>query len=236
MRINDPHAYRTATEAEIIGELLDLRGARVLELGCGAARTTRELVERFGAADVVATEVDRIQHEKNLLITDLPRVQFRYGAAEAIDEPDASFDVVCLFKSLHHVPMAFMDRALREIHRVLRPGGAAWFAEPVYWGEFNALMSKIHDEKQAREAAFVALQSAVERGLFVSEAEVFFQVPGTYPSWDAFAARFLDVTHSALDIDADRRAQIRLAFERHMTPSGAHFLKPHRVDLLRKPA
>jgi SAM-dependent methyltransferase len=235
MRINDPDAYHTETDLDAIARLLDLRGARVLELGCGDARNTRALVERLGAGEVIATEVDRIQLEKNLARDDLPRVRFRYGGAEAIVEPDASVDAVFMFKSLHHVPQTLMDQSLAEIHRVLRPGGAACFIEPVYWGEFNALMSMIHDEEQVRAAAFAALERAVAAGRFRCEAEVFVQVPGRYPSWDAFAGRFLEVTHTELAIDDARRDLIRAAFERHLGPDGAHFLKPHRIDLLRKP-
>ena len=234
MQLNAPDNYRTATETDIVAELVDIRGARVLELGCGDAWTTRGLVERLGAAEVIAAEVDRIQHDKNLAIDDLPQVRFVLGGAEAIDAPDASFDAVFMFKSLHHVPESMMDRALAEIHRVHKPGGKALFSEPVYWGEFNALMSLIHDEQRVRQAAFDALCRAVDTGAFDSEAEVFIQVPGSYATWDAFAARFLEVTHTELDVDAERREQIRAAFEAHMTPTGAHFLKPHRIDVLRK--
>ena len=236
MQLNALQNYRTATETDMVAELVDIRGARVLELGCGAAWTTRALVERLGAAEVVATEVDRIQHDKNLAIDDLPQVRFVLGGAEAIDAPDASFDAVFMFKSLHHVPESLMDQALTEIHRVLKPGGKALFSEPVYWGEFNALMSLINDEQRVRQAAFDALCRAVDTGAFDSEAEVFIQVPGSFQTWDAFAARFLEVTHTELDVDAQRREQVRAAFEAHMTPTGAHFLKPHRVDLLRQRA
>lgn len=234
MQLNAPDRYRTATEIDAVADLLDLRGARVLELGCGAAHTTRALVEQLGAAEVVATEVDRAQHEQNLAVDDLPQVRFVLGGAEAIDAPDASFDAVCMFKSLHHVRTAAMDRALAQIHRVLKPGAAALFSEPVYWGPFNELMALIHDEREVREAAFEALRHAVAAGRFRSEAEVFIEVPGTYPDWASFAGRFLDVTHTALDLDDQRRAEIRAAFEAHLTPTGAHFMKPHRLDLLRK--
>lgn len=234
MQLNAIDQYRTATEIDAVAELIDLRDARVLELGCGDAWTTRGLVERLAAAEVVAAEVDRIQHAKNLAIDDLPRVRFVIGGAEAIDAPDASFDAVFMFKSLHHVPVESMDRAMHEIHRVLRPGGRALFSEPVYWGEFNDLMSLIHDEKLVREAAFETLCRAVDVGLFTSDAEVFIEVPGSYATWDAFADRFLHVTHTELDVDEQRRERIRAAFEAHLTPSGAHFMKPHRIDVLRK--
>lgn len=236
MRINDPAAYRRLGELDLIEELISVRGLKVLELGCGAAWTTRELVTRLGAAQVTATEVDQIQHVKNLALTDLPAVNFRVGGAESIADPDASYDLVCLFKSLHHVPLASMDQALAEIHRVLAPGGLLYVAEPVYWGDFNDIMRLIDDERAARAAAFTALVRAVDAGLFRLEQEVFYESAGVYPDWDQFAARFIQVTHSERNLDAARIAVIRAAFERHLTPDGARFFKPHRVDLLRKQA
>ena len=235
MKINDPDAYHTSEEQDVIDSLLELRDARVLELGCGSAWMTRLLAERFAPEHIVATEVDRIQHDKNLALADeLPNVSFRFGGAETIDDPDDTYDTVFMFKSLHHVPGELMGRALQEIHRVLKPGGLAYFSEPVYWGPFNELLRHIHDEKLVREAAFEALRCAVDEGLFELRAEVFFQVPGTYETWEIFDDRFLKVTHTELDMDAERYAKVRGLFYRHLTPTGAHFLKPHRVDLLRK--
>jgi ubiquinone/menaquinone biosynthesis C-methylase UbiE len=226
--------YRTADDIEVIAEVLDLRGARILELGCGAATTTRMLLQRFSPAHIVATEVDRIQHEKNLGVTDLPGVSFRYGGAEAIDDPDGSYDAVLMFKSLHHVPMAVMDQALREIHRVLRPRAHALFLEPVYAGAFNDLLRLFNDEWEVRTAAVAALNRALAQGGFSLEAEVFYETPGTYADWETFEDHFLKVTHTELDIDKARYEQIRTAFLAHMTPDGAHFRKPHRIDLLRR--
>lgn len=235
MRIHAAEGYPSCEEIELMEELLPLNGRRVLELGCGAAWTTRELVGRLGAASVTAYEVDRVQHGKNLALY-LPSVTFHYGGAESIAEPDSSFDVVVMLKSLHHVPVGLLDQALREVQRVLKPGGLFYCSEPVYWGPFNDLMRLIEDERVVREAAFAALMRAVGEGLFVLEQERFFQSEGTYQDWETFQARFIDVTHSERNLDAERRAQIRAAFERHLAPGGARFLKPHRVDLLRKPA
>ena len=234
MRLNAPEAYREASEVELISTLMSLEGRHLLELGCGAGWMTRLLAERFRPARMLATEVDRIQLDKNLAQPPIPGVEFRHGGAEAIAAPDASFDAVFMFKSLHHVPRDLMAPSLGEIHRVLVPGGLAYFCEPVYWGDFNAVLSLVHDEREVREAAFQALVQAVESGLFALETEIFFHVPGTYATWEAFADRFLKVTHTQLDLDAEREARIRAAFEAHLTPTGAHFLKPHRIDLLRK--
>ena len=49
------------------------------------------------------------------------------GDAERIDVPDASFDAVVDYGILHHVPD--WRRALREIARVLKPGGMFYFED-----------------------------------------------------------------------------------------------------------
>lgn len=234
MKLNDPSAYQTLTEADVLARHLVLQGNRLLELGCGSAWMTRLLAERFQAAEILATEVDRIQLDKNLAITDLPRVRFRYGGAEAIEALDGHFDAVFMFKSLHHVPRELLDQALGEIHRVLRPGGLAYFSEPVYWGEFNAVLSLFHDEEEVRQLAFDALCRAAAGGRFELQAEVFFQVPGSYASWEIFEERFLKVTHTHHDLSPQLYRRVKDAFLSHMTPGGAHFLKPQRVDILRR--
>ncbi len=234
LQLDRPDAYETTTELELMERLLPLSAARVLELGCGGAWTTRRLAERYPGARFIATEVDQIQHAKNLQF-ELPNVEFRLEGAQGISQPDSSVDIVWMLKSLHHVPQELMDSAMREIRRVLKPGGLAWFCEPVYAGPFNDLMRLIHDEKAVRELAFEAIRSQVESGVMQLKDEKFINVPGSYANWEEFEARFLKVTHTELDIDDRRYTEIRAAFLAHMTESGAHFLKPHRIDLLQKP-
>ena len=239
MRLNDPEAYRRGDELSLLTELVAVEGRRVLELGCGAAFMTRVIAQRLGAAEVMATEVDRIQHERNLAAAaseGLDRIQFRYGGAESIAAPDASFDLVFMLKSLHHVPVDRMDQALSEIHRVLVPDGLLYVSEPVYWGEFNALMCLIEDEQAVRRAASEALCRAVDAGRFELVEEVFIESEGVYADWETFAARFIQVTHREQVLDAARLARIRAAFERHLTDAGARFWKPHRIDVLRRRA
>ncbi len=235
MKISDPNPRQTATELEIIEQTLPLSGARILELGCGRAWMTRILAEQFSPELIIATEVDRIQHEKNLLIDDLPQVSFVYGSAADIDQPDASIDIVIMLKSLHHVPMDLMDNALVEVARVLKPGGLAYISEPVYEGELNDIMSIFHDEKEVREAAFAAVVRAVEEGTLNLEQQIFFNAPGHYRDFAHFEQRMLNVTHTDHQIDAALYQRIKQAFMQHMATDGAHFLKPTRVDLLRKP-
>jgi ubiquinone/menaquinone biosynthesis C-methylase UbiE len=236
MQIDNPDAYINATELEIMERTLPLSGAQVLELGCGRAWMTRRMVEEFSPAAIIATEVDRIQHEKNLLVDDLPSVSFIYGGAEAIAQPDNSMDVVLMLKSLHHVPLKLMDQALNEIARVLKPGGLAYISEPVFRGALNEITRLYNDEEIVRQAAFEAVRRAVAEEKLELQEQLFFNAPGHYRDFEHFENRMLKVTHTEHRIDQALYKQIRQAFMQHMTGDGAHFLKPSRVDLLRKAA
>jgi ubiquinone/menaquinone biosynthesis C-methylase UbiE len=235
MQLQVPSAQEVATDLEVMKRSLPMAGARVLELGCGRALMTRQMVEELGAAHVIATEVDRVQHDKNVEIQDLPAVSFKLAGAEDTGEPDASFDLVVMLKSFHHVPADRMDTALDEIRRVLRPGGLAYISEPVYAGAFNDILRLFNDERVVREEAFKAIERAVQRGAFELVDELFFQAPSQFADWTDFKERILNVTHTEHRIDPGLYARIRDAFMTHLSPEGALFFNPIRVDLLHRP-
>jgi ubiquinone/menaquinone biosynthesis C-methylase UbiE len=169
-----------------------------------------------------------------LQIGDRLDVVFRLGAAEAIPAVDASFDIVLMFKSLHHVPIDKMDQALSEIRRVLKPGGLAYLSEPVYSGEFNDILRLFHDEKTVREAAFAAIQRAVHGGTLELVGQTFFNTPGHFDDFEQFEEQVLKVTHTHHQLSLETYEAVRVAFMRHMTPQGVDFRNPMRVDLLSK--
>lgn len=225
-----------SSDFEQISELLPLDGARLLELGCGAAFTTRRLAESFPLREIVAMEVDRVQHEKNLRITDLPDVRFQYGGAQDIELPDESVDAVIMLKSLHHVPTGDMDQAFSEITRVLRRGGLAYISEPVYAGDFNEILRLFNDEERVRKAAFEAIRRTVDKGTLELEREIHFHATTRFEGFEEFDQRILGATHSSFDIDEALYAQVKGRFMPHLDDNGiAEFLSPLRVDLLRKP-
>lgn len=234
MKIADPAADILCDEFDLITAELPLANARVLELGCGKAEKTRRIAQSGKVAAIVAMEVDAIQHSRNLLTKDLPNVDFRHGAAEAIPAADASFDLVMMFKSLHHVPIAAMDRALGEIRRVLKPGGLAWISEPVYAGEFNEILRLFHDEKVVRQAAFAALRQAVDDGRFTLVGQRFFSTASHFDGFDHFEAQVIGVTHTQHRLSPELRDAVRRQFESHLTAGGANFRNPLRVDILRR--
>lgn len=236
MKIAQPSQTRVCPESEIYNAVLTLDGASILELGCGTAELTRQIATGGPGRQLLALEVDEIQHAKNLEINDLPNVRFELGGAQAIPAQDAQFDVVMMFKSLHHVPIDAMAQGLREIHRVLKPGAYVYVSEPVFDGDFNEILRLFHDEQAVRAAAFAAVQEAVASGVFELAEQIFFRTEMRFEDFAEFETKVLGVTHSNFELSAALYEEVRTRFARHMGPEGACFEMPMRVDLLRKPA
>ncbi|MFT5928726.1 MAG: SAM-dependent methyltransferase, partial [Candidatus Azotimanducaceae bacterium] len=184
--------------------------------------------------DFGGAKVDEIQHRKNLQIADLDKVTFKSFGAENIDAENQSFDIALMFKSLHHVPLDQLGVVFQEIYRVLRPGGVAYFSEPVFSGVFNNIMQVYHDEELVRKAAFEAIQRGVRSGLFQLEEEYFFENHIQMDSWAQYEKRMLDVTHTEHRLSADQYAEVKRRFLASETSEGYVYNIPNRVDLLKK--
>ena len=223
-----------ADEVALLASLVPLDGARVVELGCGKAEFARRLAERTPVASVTALEVDAIQHRENAAGERPPRLEFAFGGAEEIALPDASVDGIVMMKSLHHVPMDSLDRALREIARVLKPGGWLYVSEPVFAGELNDVVKLFHDEERVRAAAYDAVKRAMRDGVLREEREIHFMAPVAFRDFADFEQKTLRATHTHHHLSDELLARVRAQFERHMTPEGAKFIRPMRVNLLRR--
>lgn len=225
---------RICQENEVYESVLSLNNKHILELGCGKAFITRKIATAGEGRTMVATEVDEIQHVLNTQVDDLPNVKFTLAGGECIPEADETFDVVFMFKSLHHVPLEGMDNTLKEIHRVLKPNGVAYISEPVFDGDFNELIRLFHDEEIVRRAAFKAIKKSINDGLFTLQEEIFFNTPRNYDNFEDFENRLIKVTHANHSLSKALLGQVREQFSRHMTDNGADFFTPIRVDLLTK--
>lgn len=116
------HRWRTAENSA--GYLLPhLRpGCDLLDVGCGPGNITMDLASRVAPGRVVgidpAADAIAAAHE----INDRPeQVGFAVDDVYALDAPDASYDVVHAHQVLQH--LSDPVRALREMRRVLKPGG-----------------------------------------------------------------------------------------------------------------
>jgi SAM-dependent methyltransferase len=118
-------------EARLLG---DVRGRRVLEVGCGAGQCARWL--RSQGASVVGVDVSlrQLQHSRRIDEHTGFAVPAVCATATALPLADAGFDLACsAFGALPFVSDA--DVVMGEVARVLRPGGRWVFAvtHPVRW-------------------------------------------------------------------------------------------------------
>ncbi|NYI01014.1 class I SAM-dependent methyltransferase [Cupriavidus plantarum] len=91
-------------------------GRTVVDLGAGTGKFTR-LLQPTGASIIA---VEPVQQMRDQLASALPGVQAVAGTAESMPLPDASVDAVVCAQAFHWFANT---AAMREIRRVLRPGG-----------------------------------------------------------------------------------------------------------------
>jgi ubiquinone/menaquinone biosynthesis C-methylase UbiE len=94
-------------------------GARVLDVGCG----TGEYVRRAAELGFSASGVEPAAAMREAAIANNPGSQILDGSATALPFPDQSFDLVICIEVLRYLDRADNRLALREMHRVLKPGG-----------------------------------------------------------------------------------------------------------------
>jgi SAM-dependent methyltransferase len=102
---------------------VEAKDLAVLEVGCGLGTDGAQFAKagaRYTGIDLTDAAVELAKRRFELF--DLPGT-FRVADAERLDFPDSSFDLVYSHGVLHHTPDT--AAAIREIHRVLRPGGKA---------------------------------------------------------------------------------------------------------------
>jgi ubiquinone/menaquinone biosynthesis C-methylase UbiE len=101
-------------------------GRLALEVGCG----TGLFLDRVAECGATIHALDLSTHllaKARARLAGRTHVSVECGNAEQMPYPDGTFDAVYGSSVLHHLDL---DRALREVFRVLRPGGRMVFTEP----------------------------------------------------------------------------------------------------------
>lgn len=111
-----------------------VRGADVLDLGCGEGYVARNLRDRGAATvhgiDVSAKMIERARVQEVESPGDVP---IRFDAGDASDLGhlgDDAFDLVVAVFLFNYLDRAAMTRTMTEVARVLRPGGRFVFSVP----------------------------------------------------------------------------------------------------------
>src|SRR5688572_28636289 len=119
---SDNPIHHRLLKAYVIAQ--DYVSGDVLEVGCGEGRGIRWLIEKSKSF----TALDKIEEALQKLSAQYPQAKFISGNFPPFAVPADSYDVVISFQVLEHIRND--EFFLREIHRVLKPGGLALITTP----------------------------------------------------------------------------------------------------------
>lgn len=170
----------TAYSLEYAFHLLgDVRGQRVLDLGCGDGQFTTLVAARGAKVTALDISTDllglaRVRADRDGFTGAVTPL---CGSAHSIPVASNSVDVVFGMAVLHHLDL---ELAAAEVHRVLKPGGRAIFKEPMRNSRVVAAVRAMIPYRQPDISPF-------ERPLRMAEME-------------AFASRFSRWQHKAFEL------------------------------------
>jgi len=142
--------------SRLVADLADVGpGDRVLDVGCGPGGAAREAARRGAVVTGVDPAPLMLRLGRYLSGRRAGReIRFVPGTAEALPVPDQSVTVAWAISSAHH--WADVPAGLRELHRVLEPGGRLIIAERLARPGARGLAAHGFTEAQAAETAAAA--------------------------------------------------------------------------------
>lgn len=144
---------------------------RILEYGSGAGAYSSLALAEAGhpslGIDISPASVQAAQERVAREFPGVP-VEYRTMNAEQLELEDDSFDLVCGNGILHHLDL---ERAYGEVARVLRPGGAAVFSEPLGHNPLINLYRRLTPEQRTADEHPLTLADVSLAGRFFGRVE-----------------------------------------------------------------
>lgn len=146
----------------VVASQVDLTGKKVLEVSCGAGGGASYIMRNLGPASYTGLDLNPASIERCRERHNLPGLDFVQGDAQNLPFPDESFDAVINVEASHQYPD--FARFLREVARVLRPGGHFLYTdnrrpEAAFW--WDAFLA----EAPLREVSRRDILEEAKRGL-----------------------------------------------------------------------
>lgn len=139
-------------DLQLLQELIQQvpRGAKILDAGCGAGVPVTQILSNF--FDV--TGVDFSETQVKLAQQLVPKARFICQDMTRLSFPPHSFDAICSYYAIIHVPRTEHDKLLANFHRMLKPMGLIlvcmgttdieleeaedYLGTTMYWSHFDA--------------------------------------------------------------------------------------------------
>ena len=162
---------------------LDVGEAPVaLDVACGTGISTFALIEKAGGeGEFHGMDLSKGMLEvarRNAEVKGLTNVRFAEGDAENLDYPDAMFDVVICNMSFQFIPNK--QRALNEMHRVLKPGGrlALLFVAGPMFSEVWEILEEVATGRPEHPGFAVAVDEIKDMHIGLKETEALMEGAG----------------------------------------------------------
>jgi ubiquinone/menaquinone biosynthesis C-methylase UbiE len=135
-------------------ELAPLRpGDPVLDIGCGTGTFATILKQRYPGVEVKGLDPDPKALARARQKAEHARapVRFDQGFADSLGYAPASFDVVFSSFMFHHIEGSNREKTLREVRRVLRPGGSFYLLDFEASPSGHGLFKLFHSGERMRD-------------------------------------------------------------------------------------
>ena len=132
---------------ELFGQLPKGDYRRIYEVGCGTGGTLFAARDVFPEAELIGSDLSETQLRHGYRVSNRlgAGIQFKQRLAHDTGETADSMDAAISFAFFHELPRAETLRVLKEMYRILRPGGSLLIVDPPPFKEVDLFQSVIMD-------------------------------------------------------------------------------------------